>query len=464
MESLQIDSLLSFTKSCFDGFADKRTANLQYKMGDIVQSALALFSLKDSSLLAFNNRFAEREDNLLRIYKITNCPSDTQMRQVLDQIKPIQIERVHHQLIRRIEQAGALGEYEFFPGWKLVLLDGVEHFHSHKIHCDHCRTRHHKDGRVSYNHAMVVSVLAHPDKKEVLPICVEAITNQDGQRKNDCELVAVQRLLHKLQTRYVDQGFIYVADALYANGPFIESVLDRRQRFLIRVKRGSGAGYVVKCYEQLAAGVSLEDVRKAYQNRKQFKSQGISRPQSAGPMLEEHWSSDDKYLYRWHYVNGLILNEEHPRLRVNYLRYEQYEAESGELNKRFEWVTNIKLTAYNVEKIGRAGRCRWQIENEAFNTLKNQDYHFEHNYGHGKKYLCTNFAQLMMMAFLLDQLQQHVNELFQQTLSKRGAKKYLWEDIRSFFRTLPFSSMEMIYKAILYGVKVEYLVIDPDSS
>ncbi|MEO1626775.1 MAG: hypothetical protein AAFV25_16595, partial [Bacteroidota bacterium] len=73
MESLQIDSLLSFTKSCFDGFTDKRAANLQYKMGDIVQSALALFSLKDSSLLAFNNRFAEREDNLLRIYKITNC-------------------------------------------------------------------------------------------------------------------------------------------------------------------------------------------------------------------------------------------------------------------------------------------------------------------------------------------------------------------------------------------------------
>ena len=29
----------------------------------------------------------------------------------------------------------------------------------------------------------------------------------------------------------------------------------------------------------------------------------------------------------------------------------------------------------------RAGRCRWKIENETFNTLKNQGYNFEHNYG-----------------------------------------------------------------------------------
>ena len=103
------------------------------------------------------------------------------MRQILDEIHPIQIERVHHRLMRRVEQAGVLKNYDFFPDWKLVLLDGVEHFHSHKVHCVHCRTRHYQDGSVSYNHAMLASVLAHPDKKEVLPLCEEAITNEDGQ-------------------------------------------------------------------------------------------------------------------------------------------------------------------------------------------------------------------------------------------------------------------------------------------
>jgi hypothetical protein len=35
----------------------------------------------------------------------------------------------------------------------------------------------------------------------------------------------------------------------------------------------------------------------------------------------------------------------------------------------------------------RGGRARWKIENETFNTLKNQGYNLGHNYGLGKKNL-----------------------------------------------------------------------------
>jgi len=51
----------------------------------------------------------------------------------------------------------------------------------------------------------------------------------------------------------------------------------------------------------------------------------------------------------------------------------------------------------------RAGRARWKIENEAFNTLKNQGYQFEHNFGHGQQQLSVVLALLMMLAFLVDQ-------------------------------------------------------------
>ena len=37
----------------------------------------------------------------------------------------------------------------------------------------------------------------------------------------------------------------------------------------------------------------------------------------------------------------------------------------------------------------RGARARWKIENETFNTLKNQGYHFEHNFGHGHQHLST---------------------------------------------------------------------------
>ena len=32
----------------------------------------------------------------------------------------------------------------------------------------------------------------------------------------------------------------------------------------------------------------------------------------------------------------------------------------------------------------KKGRSRWKVKNETLNTLENQGYNFEHNYGHGK--------------------------------------------------------------------------------
>ena len=66
----------------------------------------------------------------------------------------------------------------------------------------------------------------------------------------------------------------------------------------------------------------------------------------------------------------------------------------------FSWVTDLPVKGIKqVQKIIQGGRARWKIENETFNTLKNQGYEFEHNFGHGNKNLSSVFAMLMMLAF-----------------------------------------------------------------
>ena len=65
-------------------------------------------------------------------------------------------------------------------------------------------------------------------------------------------------------------------------------------------------------------------------------------------------------------------------------------------------MTDFKITQKNAYEIMRGGRACWKIENETFNTLKNQGYHFEHNFGLGKNHLSEVFAMLMMLAFLVD--------------------------------------------------------------
>ena len=93
----------------------------------------------------------------------------------------------------------------------------------------------------------------------------------------------------------------------------------------------------------------------------------------------------------------------------------------------------------------RMGRARWKIENETFNTLKNQGYNFEHNYGHGKQYLCSVFALLMMLAFTVDQIQQHACTLFRKLWQNLKTKAKLWENIRAAFKVLTFVSMQQLF-------------------
>jgi hypothetical protein len=105
----------------------------------------------------------------------------------------------------------------------------------------------------------------------------------------------------------------------------------------------------------------------------------------------------------------------------------------------------------------RAGRGRWKIENETFNTLKNQGYHFEHNYGHGGRNLATVLVLLMMLAFLIDQIQQLSGGLFGGVWKKLGTKAKLWGMVRSLFSVLEFDSMKALYRHLgsLYQLQLE---------
>ena len=112
----------------------------------------------------------------------------------------------------------------------------------------------------------------------------------------------------------------------------------------------------------------------------------------------------------------------------------------------------------------RGGRARWKIENETFNTLKNQAYNFAHNYGHGADNLSVVFAMLMMLAFLVDQTQQLGCALFQAVWTKLGSKRRLWERMRALFYDYAFASMRQLFEALLYGFKKSSPLVAVDSS
>jgi len=344
MEELKIDALLSYLKGEFNKFKDTRADNASYTMGDILQSGLAIFSLKDSSLLDYNSQIANRGGNLKRIYKIEKNPSDTQMRTILDEVPSIQIERVKKRVLQKLKKHGLLDEFEYFKGWKLLLVDGIHHYSSKKVKCDNCQQRNHEDGTITYSHSMLAAVIAHPDKKEVISLAEEPIVHQDGITKNDCELNASNRLIEKVATRNLGEKFIHVEDALYANGPHIRKIQGKGNRFIIRVKPGSGAGSVIEQYEALKRGENPHS--ELYKEHKLYKLHGIKKPIPA-PELQEMTEVAGKIIKEWHYVNGLYLNEANKDLKVNFLQYLERSLETGEVQKKFEWI-RIKATILSI--------------------------------------------------------------------------------------------------------------------
>ena len=165
----------------------------------------------------------------------------------------------------------------------------------------------------------------------------------------------------------------------------------------------------------------------------------------------EVWT-DDGCCHQFRFLNGVSLNKSNPDVMVNVLEYRQTDRKGKETN--FSWITNIELTQINVFTIMRGGRARWKIENETFNTLKNLGYNFEHNYGHGKKYLSTVFGMLMMLAFLLDQVQELCCALYKRCRIHLGTYRELWQDMRALFKRFILGDWESFYLILLEEKKL----------
>jgi hypothetical protein len=131
------------------------------------------------------------------------------------------------------------------------------------------------------------------------------------------------------------------------------------------------------------------------------------------------------------YLNQVPLNQSNPDLLVNYLEY--YEFKEGNSSYHGSWRTDIKLTPNHVFQMMRAGRARWKIENDTVNTRKTPEYHLEHHYGHGKLHLATVLARLMMLHFLIAQVQERAGPLFQAARRSCASRRHFWEVIRAYW-------------------------------
>ena len=430
IESISASSLIQTVRAGFAAIEDQRASNKTISLSDALMSGFAMFSLKDSSLLEFDQRRQAKDENLKEIYGIENIPCDTHMRTILDPVEPSGLRPIFKDVFKLVEQNHLLAQMVFMNKYYLVSLDGSGYYGSKKVHCVSCLQKQHKNGETSYYHQLLAAAIVHPDSAVVIPLAPEPIVKQDGETKNDCERNAAKRFLAQLRQDHPDLALIITEDALSANAPHIRELQTYNLRYILGVKEGDHAflfDYVETAHQAGQTTVYEQQIK------------GV--------------------IHRFRFINQVPLNASNQELLVNFIEYWEI---SPSQTQHFCKITDFTVTKFNVFELMRGGRSRWKIENETLNTLKNQDYHLEHNYGHGHQHLSLVFVLLMMLAFLVDQVQQLASSLFQAVLKKEGSRKRLWDHMRALFYTLPFSSLDDIFRALLYGYKIEGLnILEP---
>lgn len=420
---LRFGSLIQAFRQHCASLQDKRqNGKIGYRLVDVILSGFACLFFQDPSLLQFQKRMSEEKQrsNLTTLFAVEQIPENTQLREVLDDVKSESFRPVFKEYFARLQRGKQLEPFAFLTvdGQKLYLvsIDGTQYFSSKRISCGQCLHREHKAGEKTYAHHALQGALMHPQRRQVVPLMAEDIRNADGQTKQDCEINAAKRFLPALRSDHPQLGMIIVGDSLFSKHPLVELTRDNNMHFIFVAKPGDHQ------YMMQTIAARQEEVQE------------LRMPQQDGKLFVYHW------------LNGVPLGAREDAFRVNYFELEIYAPDkNGQLHRTYRctWVTDLAVQKTTIAHLVQGARCRWKVENECFNTLKNQGYHLAHNFGHGAQFLSFNLYLLTLLAFLCHQIFELTDALYQ-TARERWAKRLLWETLRSAIKFILFVSWEQL--------------------
>lgn len=414
---LSADGLIDVIRHCLHRETWPKIANSPYSWQDCVLSGLAVFGFKCPSLLQFEKQKSTEPTirrNLRTLYKVDKAPSDTCLRERLDQVAAKQLRKPFKKIFAYLQRGKALETYRYLDGHYIISVDGTGQYSSKSVSCKNCCEKKHKDGTTTYYHHMLGAAMVHPEQKVVIPLAPEPIIKGDGATKNDCERNASKRLLTDLRREHPHLKLLIVEDSLASNSPHLSLLESLNMDYVIGVKPGDHK-YLFEWIHALK------------------------------PAQYTHTDTEGTY-HHFDYYHDVPLNDANYNHRVNVIVYTET-TKSGKV-QRFSWVTNLIINEKNVMKLMRAARARWRIENETFNTLKNQGYHFEHNFGHGNENLCSVMTMLMLLAFLIDQVQQLCCNTYQKARRHVGQFARLFEFARSLIQLFVWESFHQLWTFI----------------
>lgn len=344
---------------------------------------LGMFLMKEGSRNSINNRRREGyfSEHYRRMFGVRLPHQDTIV-EVLSALPGEILEEIRVKLLRRMFEQKSLRRYRLADRYYLIAIDATGTVSYDHRHCPHCLTRKSKNGEITYFHyaleAKLVTAAGH-----ALSLATEWIENPQGDfNKQDCERKAFLRLAEKLKKYYPRLPICILADGLYPYENAFRICEQNEWKYIFVLKEN--------CLKSVQEELTLARRRK---------------PCAQHYSLEKGWRVSDTYRYekdiRYHEKYTLHWVECHETRKADVV--------PGQKNIRkeqishFEYVTNITPEEKTVRAIASAGRLRWKVENEGFNTQKNGDYEMEHKYCRKSYTAMKNYYALLQIAHAINQ-------------------------------------------------------------
>lgn len=421
---LSFEAIKSMVTDNFTSIKDDRAENNSISIKDIMLSGLACMYFQSDSLLGFQRNMEKKKqrNNLRTLFGVEQIPSDPTIRSVIDTVdSELAFRPIFKNLFNRLQRGKHLEQYQTLPGKYLLNIDGTQYYQSNKIDCKHCLTRGTK-GKEYNCHQVLQGAIVKSGLRQVIPVMPEEIKTQDGDKKEDCEINAFKRFLIKFRKDHDKLDIIINGDALYASTPVIEAIHEHSANYIFKVKPANHKTLMTNLKSVDKSRVEMPSLRK------------------------------NTMIIEW--VNDVELFSS-TKVRTNYIEaWEIVPQKDGTTKSQYygKWITDLPITESTAKVIVDAGRARWKIENECFNTLKNHGYNIEHNYGHGADNLCYNFYNFTLLSFTMHQIHQLTDKLFQAMRVNFGRLGSMWEEMRSVINHIIFSSMNVLWE-ILAGLR-----------
>ncbi|MGH7599712.1 MAG: transposase family protein [bacterium] len=347
--------------------------------------------------------------NFLRLFGVEDAPHGDTLNHAFKNVSPLHVQECVTRLLEILIRKKVLERYRLLDRYYVVAIDGTGIYRFSERHCKHCLTRTH-NGVTTYYHHVLEAKLVTPDGF-AFSLLSEFIENPDPDpTKQDCELNAFYRLAARLKERFPRLPICLSLDGLFAGGPTFQICYDHGWRFAIVLKEKD----LSSVYQEFVGLAKLHPEQR-------FKQQFV-RP------------VETRQEFRW--VNGIQYCDTQDREhQLNVIELNETKAKRGQPNTtRFMWVTDLEIVKGNVREVAQAaGRDRWKIENQGFNSQKHGGFALEHLYSHNYN-SAKVFYFLLQMAHLFFQLMIRGNLLKKYFPCGFGSLKNFAERLREAWR------------------------------